>query len=73
MRLSPIERASMPVASWMIPLSGHQFDLENLPHWLAGEQEHIAQRNDEFVLVQNMADPVDQYRPVALEPKLRRE
>jgi hypothetical protein len=37
--------------SWIIPLEGHQFDLEDLPHWFAGQDVHVAKRDDEFVLV----------------------
>jgi hypothetical protein len=34
-----------------VPLVGHQFDLEDLPLWLAGQDIHVAKRDDTFVLV----------------------
>ena len=37
--------------SWIIPLEGHQFDLEDLPHWLAKQDVHVVKRDDNFVLV----------------------
>lgn len=39
------------IASWVLPLVGHQFDLEDLPLWLAGQDVHVAQRDNTFVLV----------------------
>jgi hypothetical protein len=39
------------VASWIVPLVGHQFDLEDLQLWLAGQDVHVATRDDQFVLV----------------------
>lgn len=39
------------VTSWIIPLVGHQFDLEDLPYWLDGHDVLVALRDDTFVLV----------------------
>jgi len=39
------------VASWIVPLAGRQFDLEDLQLWLAGQDVHVATRDDKFVLV----------------------
>ncbi len=52
------------IASWIVPLVGHQFDLEDLPHWLAGQDVHVATRNDTFVLVISSAIFGDNYEQV---------
>jgi hypothetical protein len=52
------------VASWIVPLVGHQFDLEDLPLWLAGQDVHVATRDDTFVLVIPSAIVGDNYEPV---------
>ena len=52
------------VASWIIPLIGHQFDLEDLPYWLDGQDVHVVLRNDTFVLVIPSAIVSEDYEPV---------
>jgi hypothetical protein len=49
------------VASWIVPLVGHQFDLEDLSVWLAGLDVHVARRDDTFVLVIPSAIVGDNY------------
>src|SRR5882724_11186644 len=39
------------IASWVVPLAGDQFDLEDLPLWLAGQAVCVAKRDGAFVLV----------------------
>jgi hypothetical protein len=39
------------IVSWIVPLIGHQFDLEDLPLWFAGEDIYVATRDNMFVLV----------------------
>jgi len=39
------------IVSWIVPLIGHQFDLEDFPFWLAGQDIRIVERDDSFVLV----------------------
>ena len=52
------------IASWIVPLVGHQFDLEDLPLWLAGQDVHVTTRDDTFVLVIPSAIVGDSYEPV---------
>ncbi len=47
-----------------MPLVGHQFDLEDLPLWLAGQDVHVATRDNTFVLVIPSAVVGDNYEPV---------
>jgi len=51
-------------ASWVIPLVGDHFDLEDLPLWLAGQGVHVAERNGAFELVIPVATIGDNYEPV---------
>jgi hypothetical protein len=41
---------SESVSFWAVPLAGHQFDLEDLPLWLANEPISVAKRDDTFEL-----------------------
>ena len=52
------------IASWIVPLVGHQFDLEDLPFWLAGQAVHVAPRDNTFVLVIPSAVVGDNHEPV---------
>lgn len=52
------------IASWIVPLVGHQFDLEDLPLWLAGQDVHVVTRDNTFVLVIPSAIVGDSYEPV---------
>ena len=52
------------IASWIVPLVGHQFDLEDLPLWLAGQDVHVTTRDDTFVLAIPSAIVGDNYEPV---------
>ncbi len=52
------------IASWIVPLVGHQFDLEDLPLWLARQDIHVATRDNAFVLVIPSAIVGDNYEPV---------
>ncbi len=50
--VAPASPTNMKVTvSWIIPLEGHQFDVEDLPHWLAGQDVHVVKRDEKFVLV----------------------
>lgn len=42
---------SEPVATWLVPLAGHRFDLEDLPLWLADEPIGVVERDGTFNLV----------------------
>ena len=53
-----------PIASWIVPLVGHQFDLDDLPLWLAGQGVHVATRDNTFVLVIPSGIVGDNYEPV---------
>jgi hypothetical protein len=53
-----------PIAFWIVPLVGHQFDLEDLPLWLAGQDVHVDIRDNTFVLVIPSAIVGDSYRSV---------
>jgi hypothetical protein len=52
------------ITSWIVPLVGHHFDLEDLPLWLAGQDVHVATRNNTSVLVIPSAIVGDNYEPV---------
>ena len=39
------------VKSWLVPLAGHRFDLEDLPRWFSGQDVHVAPFEDGFALV----------------------
>ena len=52
------------IASWILPLVGHQFDLEDLPLLLVGQDVHVAPHEDMFVLVIPSAIIGDDYEPV---------
>ncbi|RZU03060.1 hypothetical protein [Rivibacter subsaxonicus] len=39
------------VVAWLVPLIGHEFDLEDLPHWLNGRDVHAVKRDDGYYLV----------------------
>ena len=55
---------TQPIASWIVPLVGHQFDLEDLPLWLTGQDVHVATRGNTLVLVIPSAIVGDNYEPV---------
>ncbi|MGH7825511.1 MAG: hypothetical protein ACREQ7_10115 [Candidatus Binatia bacterium] len=52
------------IASWIVPLLGHRFDLEDLPLWFAGQDVHVTQRDNGFVLVIPPKIVGDNYQPV---------
>ncbi len=52
------------LATWITPLEGHQFDLEDLSHWFRGQGVHVAKRSDQFVLVVPVVVVGDSYEPV---------
>jgi hypothetical protein len=52
------------IASWVVPLVGHLFDLEDLPLWLAREDVHVTTRGDKFVLIIPSAVVGDDYQPI---------
>jgi hypothetical protein len=52
-----------PITSWIAPLVGHQFDLDDLPRWLAGQDVHVTKRDNTFVLVIPSAIVGDTYEP----------
>lgn len=52
------------IASWIVPLVGHQFDLEDLPLWLAGQDVHVATRDNMFILVIPSAVVGENYEPI---------
>jgi hypothetical protein len=39
------------IASWIVPLVGHQVDLEDLPLWLARQDVHVATRDNRFAFM----------------------
>ena len=55
---------TQPITSWIVPLVGHQFDLEDLPLWLAGQDVRVATRNNTYVLVIPSTIVGDNYEPV---------
>jgi hypothetical protein len=52
------------LASWMVPLIGHQFDLEDLPLWLRGQDVHVDRRDGTFMLVILSAIIGENHEPV---------
>jgi hypothetical protein len=52
------------ITSWVIPLVGDHFDLEDLPLWLVGQDVHVAERDGAFELVIPVAIIGDNYEPV---------
>ena len=52
------------IVYWILPLVGHQFDLEDLPLWLAGQDVHVTQRDNTYVLVIPSAIVGHDYEPV---------
>lgn len=52
------------IAFWIVPLVGHQFDLEDLPLWFAGQDVHVVKCDHRFVLVIPSAIVGDNYEPV---------
>lgn len=52
------------IASWVVPLVGDEFDLEDLPWWLAGQDAYVAKRDGAFVLVVPSSIIGDHYEPV---------
>lgn len=49
---------------WKIPLSGHTFDLEDLPHWLAGYSIKVIFKDNEFALQIPAKIIGENYKPV---------
>ena len=39
------------ILSWIVPLIGHRFDLEDLPYWLAEQDIQVAPHDDGYALV----------------------
>ena len=39
------------VISWVVPLAGHKFDLEDLPRWFSGQDVRVAPHEEGFALV----------------------
>ncbi len=56
--------AKRETASWVIPLVGDHFDLEDLPLWLAGQGVHVAERDGAFELVIPVGIIGNNYEPV---------
>jgi hypothetical protein len=52
------------VASWVVPLVGHQFDLEDLPLWFAGRDVRVEPYDNGFALVIPSEIVGDSYEPV---------
>jgi len=52
------------IASWMVPLVGHQFDLEDLPLWFAGQDVRVEPCDNAFALVIPSEIVGDNYEPV---------
>ncbi len=63
----------LQIASWAVPLVGHEFDLEDLPLWLAGQDAYVAKRDGAFVLVIPSSVIGDNYEPVRAFAKERLE
>lgn len=53
-----------PIASWMVPLVGHRFDLEDLPLWFAGLDVHVEPHDNGFALVIPVQIVGHSYEPV---------
>jgi hypothetical protein len=43
--------STRPISAWIVPLVGHQFDLEDLPLFLEGSVAQVAKREDAYYLV----------------------
>ena len=52
------------VISWVVPLAGHTFDLEDLPRWFSGRDVHVAPHEDGFALVIPVSVIGESYEPV---------
>jgi hypothetical protein len=52
------------VVSWLVPLDGHRFDLEDLPRWFDGAAVHVIPHSDGFALVIPVAVIGASYEPV---------
>ena len=52
------------IASWMIPLVGHRFDLEDLPLWFVGLDVRVEPRDSGFALLIPAKIVGDNYGPV---------
>lgn len=52
------------IASWIVPLVGQRFDLEDLPLWFAGLDVRVESRDNNFVLVIPARIVGDNYEPV---------
>ena len=52
------------VISWIVPLAGHRFDLEDLPRWFSGQDVHVAPHENGFALVISARVIGDSYEPV---------
>lgn len=49
--IGPFLVTTRPISAWIVSLSGHQFDLEDLPILLHGSAVHVAKREDGYYLV----------------------
>jgi len=52
------------IVSWIIPLNGHEFDLEDLPYWLTGNSVQVISRGDGYALQIPSEVVGDNYEPV---------
>lgn len=52
------------VISWVVPLAGHKFDLEDLPRWFSGQDVRVAPHEDGFALVIPISVIGASYEPV---------
>lgn len=62
--------ASLSIVAWVLPLSGHHFDLEDLPEWFAGEEVRVEPWRGSYALVIPTAVAGEYYadvRPIAEE------
>jgi hypothetical protein len=55
---------SSAIVDWVLPLAGHNFDLEDLPEWLAGEEVRVEQWNGSYALVIPTSVAGDDYENV---------
>jgi hypothetical protein len=49
---------------WLVPLRGHEFDLEDLPIYLHGGRTQVVKRKDAYYLVLPLEDVEANYEPV---------
>lgn len=56
--------AKREIASWVVPLVGDEFDLEDLLLWLAWQDAYVTKRDGAFVLVIPASIIGDNYEPV---------